>query len=263
MVIGALAQQTPNPPARTNPLSADSQIIQEGHEIYNRTCTQCHGVNGTVGVRGPALAGGRSYVRETDASMFDAIHLGIAGTGMPPSGLPVTDVWKIVVYIRSLRASASDAFVPGDAVHGEQIFWGPGGCNSCHTIGGHGGILGPDLSNIGGERTLLEIRDALIRSRRPISQGYQPVDVLTTDGRHITGVLKNENNFSLQILDSKERLQLFTRDELRQIDYKNSSLMPANYDKQLRPDELQDLLSFLSRQTRDKSWRSGCREDKP
>jgi putative heme-binding domain-containing protein len=170
---------------------------------------------------------------------------------MPASGLAETDIWKVVTYIRSLRATASDAFVPGNAAHGEQIFWGQGNCGSCHMINGRGGILGPDLSNIGGERTIERIRAALTHPERQPPDGYRPVDVVTTDGIHVSGVLKNENNFSLQILDTQAKLRLFTRDELREILYRSASFMPTNYDKTLGSPGFEDLLAFLSRQARD------------
>lgn len=256
ITIAALAQQTSKPLVRTNPLRGNERAIADGREIYNRTCTACHGVNGAAGARGPALAGRDGYQRSTDASIFDAIHDGISGTGMPPSSLGATDIWKVVAYLRSLRASASDTFVPGDAVHGERIFWGQGHCGSCHMIRGRGGIVGPDLSSIGEERTLRQIRDALTQPRSQIPDGYRPVEIVTADGRRLSGVLKNENNFSLQLLDSHDQLQLLTRDELREVYYKHSSLMPANYDKSLSPAELQDLLAFLSRQARGRIHRS-------
>jgi putative heme-binding domain-containing protein len=256
ITMAALAQQSAKPPARTNPLQGNRQAIEEGHEIYNRTCTSCHGVNGAAGARAPALAGKRGYQHSTDASIFDAIHDGIPGSGMPPFSLETTEIWKVVAYIRSLRASASDTFVPGNAAHGEQIFWGKGNCGSCHMIGGRGGILGPDLSSIGEERTLRRIRDALTQPSSQIPDGYRPVEVVTAHGRRVSGILKNENNFSLQLLDSHDQLQLFTRDELREVRYKQSSLMPANYDKTLSSADLQDLLAFLSRQARDKIHRS-------
>ncbi|HYM10765.1 MAG TPA: c-type cytochrome [Bryobacterales bacterium] len=249
LVAAAPAQQRSAPPKK-NPLGSSEQAVREGREIYNRSCTGCHGLNGAAGERGPALAGGRDYVRSTDGSIFEAVQTGIPGTQMPPSGLETMDIWKVVAYIRSLRASASDAFVPGDAAHGEQVFWGKGGCNSCHMIAGRGSILGPDLSNTGGERTLKEIHDALTQLRPQIPDGYRPAEVVTAKGRRFSGIIKNEDNFSLQLLDSHEQLQLFTRDELRDVRYKDRSLMPSDYDKRLSPAELQDLLAFLSRQAR-------------
>lgn len=256
LAVAALAQQAAKPPAKTNPLRGNRQAIEEGHEIYNRTCTACHGVNGAAGERAPALAGKRDYQHSTDESIFDAIRDGIPGTAMPSFSLAATEIWKVVAYIRDLRASASDTFVPGDAARGEEIFWGKGNCGSCHMIDGRGGILGPDLSSIGEERTLRRIREALTQPPAQIPDGYQPVDVVTTDGRHLSGIVKNENNFSLQLLDSHGQLQLFTRDELREVQYRRSSLMPANYDKTLSPAEFQDLLAFLSRQARETSHRS-------
>jgi cytochrome c oxidase cbb3-type subunit III len=245
---GALAQRQSEPPRDANPLGYTKQVISEGGELFARTCTACHGVNGAAGERAPALAGKRDYVRSTNASIFDAIKNGIPGTGMPPSGLPSTDIRKIVAYIRSLRANASDSFVPGNIAKGEQIFWGQGRCGSCHMIDGRGGILGPDLSNIGGQRTLRQIREALTQPPARILSGYQPVEVITKESQRFSGIIKNESNFSLQLLDNHGQLHLFLRDDLREIRYGKSSLMPADYDKTLTPAELQDLLAFLSRQ---------------
>jgi cytochrome c oxidase cbb3-type subunit 3 len=259
--MGAMAASGQRPPEKTNPLGSSEEIIAAGRAIYNRSCTACHGLNGTAGGRGPALAGGRGYVRSSDASIFETIQDGIRGTEMPPSSLAPDDIWKVVAYIRSLRASASDAFVPGDAAHGEQIFWGKGRCGECHMIAGRGGILGPDLSSIGAQRTLREIRDALTKARRRVPDGYAPVEIVAADGRRFSGIVKNEDNFSLQLLDSRERLQLFARDELREIRYKDASLMPRNYDRALTAAEFQDLLAFLSRQARDREQRRRESED--
>jgi len=250
----ALAQSPSQPAAKKeNPLGASPQVIAAGKDLFNRSCTGCHGVNGGAGERGPALAGDRSYVHETDADIFAAIQNGIAGTAMPPFNLPANDAWKIVAYIRSLRSTAEDVFVPGDAAHGEQIFWNQARCGSCHMINGRGGLLGPDLSNLGGERTLREIRAALTEPKREIPRGYRPAEVVTKSGQHFSGMIKNEDNFSLELLDTHEQLQLFTRDDLREVQYKSSSLMPADYNKTLPAADLQDLLAFLSRQARDKS----------
>src|SRR5437764_15185182 len=98
----ALAQQSPAASA-ANPFGHDEQAIGQGREIYNRTCTVCHGLNGAAGGRGPALGAGRSYVRSADQAIFEAIQMGISGTEMPPSGLQPMDIWKVVAYIRSLR----------------------------------------------------------------------------------------------------------------------------------------------------------------
>lgn len=226
--------------------------VAEGRRIYNQSCTVCHGLDGAAGDRGPALAGTRRYLRSSDQDLFDSIRNGIPATEMPPSGLPEADIWKVVAYIRSLRATAFDAFVEGNVARGETVFWGKGRCGECHMIGGRGGLLGPNLSNIGARRTLRFLHESLTKTRPNIPRGYRPVMVVTSDGQSITGIIKNEDNFSLQVLDNQNKLHLLSRDELSRIEYGPESLMPSDYDRRLTPAELADLLAFLSRQARNR-----------
>jgi putative heme-binding domain-containing protein len=231
-----------------NPFNGDEQAIGEGHQIYNRSCTMCHGHDAAAGDRAPALAAARRYLRNSDGELFDAIRMGIPGTQMPPTGLSETDAWKVTAYIRSLRATAIDAPAKGDTANGEQIFWGKGNCGACHMLRGKGGLMGPDLTNLAAQRKLSSIRDALTKSKPTPSPGYQPVRIVTASGEVVSGVLKNEHNFSLQVLGSDNALHLFARDELREVNYEAKSLMPADYGQRLAPNELEDLLAFLSRQ---------------
>jgi quinoprotein glucose dehydrogenase len=182
--------------------------------------------------------------------LFDAIKHGIAGTLMPASPLPDGDVSKIVAYIRSLRATAIEAPLEGDVVRGQRIFETQGGCVRCHMIDGRGGILGPDLSNIANERSARFLHEALSQPKPHIPPGYQPVKIMTARGTSIEGILRNENNFSLQVLGNDGALHLLSRDEVKQIEYGKQSLMPTNYDKTLSPNDYRDLLAFLSRRSR-------------
>ena len=115
---------------------------------------------------------------------------------------------------------------------------------------GNGGLLGPDLSNIGAERNLRYLRDALTAKRPNIPAGFQPVRIKTKSGEALDGIIKNENNFSMQVLDRQYRLHLLNRDELDNVEYGAQSLMPNDYGRKLTAAELQDVLLFLSRQVR-------------
>jgi putative heme-binding domain-containing protein len=210
----------------------------------------CHGQDGTAGDRGPALAARRRYLRTSERDLFDAIKNGIAGTLMPASPLPDADISKMVAWIRSLRATAIDTPAEGDVARGERVFDTQGQCRECHMLNGRGGILGPDLSNTAGERSLRFLQEALTQPKPHIAPGYQPVRIVTTAGKSIEGVLRNEHNFSLQVLGKDGRLHLLSREEIRNIEYGKQSLMPSNYDKTLSATDLRDLLAFLSRQGR-------------
>jgi putative heme-binding domain-containing protein len=235
------------PVCAQNPFRGNEQAIAEGHVIYNRSCTTCHGHDGAAGDRAPALAATRRYMRNSDQELFDAVRNGIPDTQMPASGLSETDAWKVAVYIRSLRATAIDTPAKGDTAHGEQIFWGKGGCGSCHVVDGKGALMGPDLSHVASQRKLSAIREALTKTKPLPSPGYQRVRIVTGAGETISGILKNEHNFSLQVLGSDNTLHVFVRDELREVTYEPDPLMPGDYDQRLTPNEFEDLLAFLSR----------------
>lgn len=230
-----------------NPLGSGAEVIAEGHALFNKLCTVCHGVDGAPGDRGPAMAAQRRYLRQTDTELFQAIQEGIPDSEMPPMGLPEDDAWRIVAWIRSLRAKAIDVPVDGDIQQGSDIFWGKGECGRCHVIRGRGGLLGPDLTNLGAQMSLKRIQEALTVEKPHPPLGYRPVTVTTKEGRTISGVSKNEHNFSLQMIGDDDRLYLFSSEEIDKIVYGEKSLMPTDYDRRLSEAEFRDLLAFLSR----------------
>ena len=233
-----------------NPLGNGPQVVAEGRAAYNQSCTVCHGVDGTAGDRAPALAAARRYVRVTDAALFDAIVNGIPGTEMPPTGLSENDAWKVVAYIRSLRATAADFPPDGDIAQGSEIYWREAQCGQCHMIRGRGGWLGPDLTDLGDRLSVNRIREALTVANPHPSRGYEPVVVETTEGETIRGILKNKHNTSYQVLSEDGRLRLLTADEVKSIEYSDESSMPSDYDERLSEEEFRDLVAFLSRLSR-------------
>lgn len=233
---------------RRNPLGRGEEVVSAGKTLYDRSCTACHGKDGTEGDRAPALAGQRRYLRATDYELYGAIHDGIKGTTMPAMGLSEQDTWRVVAYIRSLRATAIDAPPPqGDPKNGENIFWGSGKCNECHMLRGRGGTLGPDLSNVGAEMRLQAMREVFSAPKPFPSAGYKPISLVLTDGTKVRGVIKNENNFSLQILSIEGKLHMVMRSEIAEIDYEKQPLMPGDYPQRLGAG-FADLIAFLSRQ---------------
>jgi len=265
-VLGALCVLGGNPTAQqavANPFLGNAQAVDEGREIYNRTCTTCHGADGAGSEMGPALgAPARRYALATDAQIFDAIKNGIPTTQMPRFGggrLADDAIWKVTAYIRGLRGTAIDAPAPGDAALGEQIFWTKGECGSCHVVKGKGGLVGPDLTNLAGTRKTASIVDALTKPLHKVfgdggaipkilipNTTYQPVRVTTADGKAITGVLKNEDSYSLQVMGTDNELHMFERAKVKVV-YEKKTLMPTDYDKRLAPDEFKNLLAYLTR----------------
>jgi cytochrome c oxidase cbb3-type subunit 3 len=262
MFAAAGAAQAQNTPS-ANPYTGNAAAIEEGRGLYNTTCTGCHGANGAAGEIGPGLAvPGRSYSRNSDAQIFDAVKNGVPATVMPAHGGKLSDdqIWKITAYVKGLRGTAIDAPSPGDVAAGEAIFWGKGDCGSCHMVGGRGSIIGPDLSRLASMRKTNSIIDALTKAQHRVYgpggaqphvltplQMYPVVRVTTQDGRTVRGVLRNEDSFSMEIMGLDQQLHLFDRGKLKSVVQEPQSLMPSDYDKRLTKDEFDNLLAYLTR----------------
>ena len=116
------------------------------------------------------------------------------------------------------------------------------------------GLLGPDLSNIASTRSAETIQESLKFPSAFIEPGYAGVSVVTSEGQHLSGVLKNESNYSIQILDGEGNFHLLLTQELRELVRRKKSLMPT---PSLPERELQDLQAYLSRQSTDAPTQEG------
>jgi cytochrome c oxidase cbb3-type subunit III len=185
----------------------------------------------------------------SESQLFRSIKDGVPGADMPPFNLPKEKIWQLVSFVRSLSAPAIKARLKGDPAKGEALFSGKGGCSNCHAIAGKGGALGPDLSNVGINRTVIQLRESIFEPNARIEDGFEAAAVTTKSGQMISGVLKNANNYSIQILDAHGRLHLLWMRDVAQVKKRDGSLMPAGFDTKLTKQEAEDLIAFLSKQT--------------
>ena len=68
----------------------------------------------------------------------------------------------------------------------------------------------------------------------------------TRDGREIRGVRRNEDTFSLQMVDASGTLHLLDKLQLADVRVENTSLMPGDYGTRLAAGEIDDLVAYLS-----------------
>jgi cytochrome c oxidase cbb3-type subunit 3 len=229
--------------------SYPAEDIEAGSKHFVESCAVCHGVDGRGSARGPNLTQGMIVSRGSDEEVGGAIRLGVPNSAMPAFALPDREIKQLVAFIRSLGLRAAQLVVAGDRDLGKQLFFGKGRCSGCHMIRGQGGLLGPDLSNVGDDRTLAEIKRSILSPGLSEGAKYKAITVVTLKGEKITGTLRNRDNFSLQMMDAQGNLHFFSSAELREVALQEKSVMPANYGEQLSETELQNLLAFLSRQT--------------
>lgn len=238
-----------------NPFEGDAQAIANGKANFRANCSQCHGLEAKGGLRAPSLVSGHLAHGGGDADWFVTIQHGVAGTLMPASDLTDDETWEVIAFLHSLQPRA-DPIVTGDAAAGEEYFSQQGGCSSCHMVRGRGGILGPDLSRVAAARSTAYLVESLREPSKQLSDGlfepghdspiaYDTVTVILGNGKKIVGIPRNEDTFSIQLLDLAGDLQLFSKSDVRSVVHERKSIMPT-YDPGKLPDGiLQDLLSYL------------------
>ena len=61
----------------------------------------------------------------------------------------------------------------------------------------------------------------------------------------LSGVVSNEDQFTLQMLDTREQLHLLEKEKLRSVEKRRESAMPVYDQKALSDKDLQDLIAYL------------------
>ena len=217
-----------------------------GQSEFISNCASCHGVDGRGGEKAPNIATDQSAQELSDAQLSDILGNGVPETGMPAfRNLGADEIATVIRYLRILQGSRGPRNFPGDPTRGRKLFFGSAECSMCHTISGEGGFLGPDLSSYGYSLSADEVRNNIIRTTRTPASRFRVVSITTRSGDRFDAILRNEDNFSLQLQTRDGELHLLDKADVQIVERSSQSLMPTNYAERLNAAELNDLASFL------------------
>ena len=217
-----------------------------GERTFRTTCAGCHGLDGQGSGKAPNIATSPKVKRLSDAQLANLITNGIPGTSMPAfHTLAAAQVRAVVGFLRALEGRSSARSVSGDARHGRDIFFGKGECSNCHAISGRGGFLGPDLTIYTANASADDMLRVLTTPPSVSNAGYRQAAVTTREGERVEGVVRNEDNFSVQLQSVDGSFHFFQKDDLQNVEYRNQPMMPVDYGKRLSSSELADLISYL------------------
>jgi len=244
------------PPSRIasgprNPLAGQADAVSAGCKGVRQLLQRAVMARMVKEGRGPNLTMGRRFGAWTiEGYSPPSVRVSPERTCLTTSLLD-DDTWRVLVaFVRSLSAPANESKLPGDPDAGAAIFFGKGGCDGCNMIRGAWG----DSS---GRTSLTPVRSTRRRScakrflnpSARIADGYQGVTATMQDGVKISGVARNDDDYSIQILDKKGDLHLLSKSNLRDVLFQKNSLMPGDYGRRLTADEISNVLAFLSRQS--------------
>lgn len=143
--------------------------IEKGQSLYTRKrCVLCHQVNGVGGVVGPdldhpAASGSAIQIATAMWNHGPAMTRELEARGLERPSFTGDELLDLIGYIRTTSTAVTDEalyFLPGDAVSGGELF-GERGCAQCHSVGGVGGSVGPELSKRGVTRSLVDFAAAM------------------------------------------------------------------------------------------------------
>lgn len=237
--VALLAAATPAAQDHGQYTQAD---IDAGSRVYNRQCASCHGPNGDQ-VSGIDLRRQQFRRASSDEDLARVITTG-TNAGMPPFALQPAELTGIVAFIRAGFDLTARPVRVGTAARGKTVVEGKGGCTACHRINGIGSRVAPDLSDIGVARNV----EALHRSLTDPTSGMMPINrpvrITMKDGRTISGRRLNEDTYTVQLIDDKERLHSLNKSDMRNYVVETKSPMPV-YAGQLTDAEIADVIAYL------------------
>ena len=229
-----------------NSNGADSTPPQRevrGKSVFELRCATCHGLDGLGGEHAPDIIRQTAVRTLSDQALLDLIHDGIPQAGMP--GFPdmgKEDDRALVAYLRFLQGKSGGNSIAGDPVRGREVFFGKAGCSACHS---RGQSIAEDLTGFARDHEVGEIREAILR---PSSGRPEAAIAVARDGRKFSGMIRNEDNASLQLQDGDGQFYLLMKSSLLSVQRKAGEPMPVDYGERLNATELNDLLGYLLRE---------------
>jgi cytochrome c oxidase cbb3-type subunit III len=226
---------------------AAPQATTDGRQIFASRCSACHGLDGRGGERGPDIATRPQIVQLSDRELGEILRQGRPSAGMPPFvSLGNANLKALVSYVRFLQGKDSATVLAGNAPNGKQLFFGKAKCADCHMVHGEGGFLGRDLSAYGATLSAREIRRYIVAPKESTTGSKRMATVQLHDSQQITGVVRNEDNFSLQLQSLDGAFHLLSKSDADSIENSPEPIMPTNYGTLLSGSELDDLVKYLS-----------------
>jgi putative heme-binding domain-containing protein len=162
----------------------------------------------------------------------------------------ITQVWgkvretaqdKAKEVARYKRLIADGSLPKPDPAHGRLLFAKT--CQQCHTLFGVGGKVGPDIT--GSNRADLEyLLSNILDPSAVMAKEYQTTVVTTTDGRILSGIVKQQDRRAVVLVTANETLTL-PRDEIDNLRLDDKSMMPDDLLKPLSTAEVRALVAYL------------------
>jgi putative heme-binding domain-containing protein len=129
-----------------------------------------------------------------------------------------------------------------DAGAGKQVF--VRNCAPCHQINGEGGLVGPQLTGIGG-RGLDRLCEDVLDPNRNVDRAFRQVILTMADGDVVSGLPRREEGDLLVLANGAAKEFTVKKAEIKERRESEQSLMPENFGEIIPPADFNNLMAYL------------------
>lgn len=221
-----------------------------------RTVFQTLGELDRTAIGGEGMPGFLRQIREelvatlTEPELKSLGDLVKSGTEVAPPTLsidrPIVKKWQA----NDLDALLAEGSTEPSRERGRELF-GVALCQHCHRAEGTGGVVGPDLTSVGGRFGPRDILLSILEPSRVVDEKYRSQQVVTNDGRVIVGRIVQGGDYrSTKLRLSPDPLRPGYTIEIDKTDIEThqpslQSPMPAGLLDTLTMSEIRDLLAYI------------------
>ncbi len=190
---------------------------------------------GTIPRRDVTATIARQLLALKDATVAERLEKAW-GTLRPTSADKVALTAKYKAQLTPERRKAADPS-RGRAVFNRN-------CLQCHKLFDAGGTVGPELT--GSDRANLDyVLENVLDPAAIVGKDFTLTTVATTDGRILSGILREQTPASITLQTANERIVL-PRSDVEVTRPSNASMMPEGLFEKLSDDEFADLIAYLA-----------------
>jgi putative heme-binding domain-containing protein len=221
------------------------------------------------GVSSTAMPGFNKEMNAEQIAQVVAYVLTLAPTGSAAARAPAPDVRPAAKAARPAVAgtppvgavstapttkpavnNAGAGDVRGDPAAGRDIFFDAGqagNCRFCHTLGGRGGDVGPDLSKAA-TKPARDLFLSLVAPRSAVGSAFAAISVTMKDGQRFVGVKRDETPDAMRLYDTSSVppvLRSLLKTSVAAVAPADAPTMPRDYASRYSLKQLLDVVAFV------------------
>ncbi len=152
--------------------------------------------------------------------------------------------WKL----EDLAASVQSLDGGRSFATGKQMFE-VANCSACHRMNGVGQAIGPDLTQLDPKWKAIDILKEILDPSANINEKFQSYVIETEDGRVVTGLVVEESDSELKVLENplaKTEPLVLRKSDIAERQKSPNSIMPRGLLDTLSHEEILDLVAYIA-----------------